>query len=265
MSKRTDMSLSALPGFEDTITPCRPGEADLSDEKRYTGEVLFREHPDVFKAVAAAFFIDGLSIRATAARYRVSVNSVRAIRDMALESWPTDAGRAALFIKSKADRLRGIVRTRALEVLYDRLADPKTAKNISVDALLRIVETDSHAGEESKNTIPASAEIINIDEFDDVVNGLEREKNSAPPDGPEVTGENVEKCSTSNTQNDVSSFELSNADAENKGVSKSVCNSLCNSHESGSNESRLDDADLTPPSSTGGGGDPRGQRAGESK
>lgn len=214
MSKRKDESLTALPGFEDTITPRRPGEADLSDEKRYTGEVLYREHPGVFKAVAAAFFIDGLSIRATAARYRVSVNTVRAIRDMALESAATDAERAVFFIKAKADRLKGIVRTRALEVIYDRLSDPKTAAEVSVDTLMKIAEIGQNDGEDKKSPGPASAEVIDVDEFDDVMNGLEREKNSARTDGEESAGGNGEnegaECSTDNTSKGSSSFELSN-------------------------------------------------------
>lgn len=213
MSKRKDESLIALPGFEDTITPRRPGEADLSDEKRYTGEVLYREHPGVFKAVAAAFFIDGLSIRATAARYRVSVNTVRAIRDMALESAATDAERAVLFIKAKADRLKGIVRTRALEVIYDRLSDPKTAAKVSVDTLMKIAEISQNDGDAKKSTVPASAEVIDVDEFDDVMNGLEREKISARTDGEESAGGNGEnegaECSTDNTSKGSSSFELS--------------------------------------------------------
>ena len=213
MSRHDDKSLTALPGFEDTIKPCRPGEADLSDEKRYTGEVLYREHPNVFKAVAAAFFIDGLSIRATAARYRVSVNTVRAIRDMALESATTDAQRAALFIKAKADRLKGIVRTRALEVIYDRLSDPTTAAEVSVDTLMKIAEIGQNDGDAKKPAIPASAEIINVDEFDDVVNGLEREKNSARTDGEESAGGNGgndgAECSTGNTSNGPCSFGLS--------------------------------------------------------
>ena len=216
MSKRKDESLTALPGFEDTITPRRPGEADLSDEKRYTGEVLYREHPGVFKAVAAAFFIDGLSIRATAARYRVSVNTVRAIRDMALESASTDAGRAVLFIKAKADRLKGIVRTRALEVIYDRLTDPEKAAEVSVDTLMKIAEIGQNNEDGKKTTVPASAEVIDVDEFDDVMNGLEREKISARTDGEESAGGNGEsagkdgaECSTDNTSDGPSSFELS--------------------------------------------------------
>lgn len=216
MSKRKDKSLTALPGFEDTITPCRPGDADLSDEKRYTGEVLYREHPDVFKAVAAAFFIDGLSVRATAARYRVSVNTVRAIRDMALESASTDARRAALFVKAKADRLKGIVRTRALEVIYDRLSDPKKAAEVSVDTLMKIAEIGQNDGEDKKTSVPASAEVIDVDEFDDVMNGLDAGKNSARTDGEESAGGNGEsagkdgaECSTDNTSDGPSSFELS--------------------------------------------------------
>lgn len=220
MSRPKDIALTALPGFEDTITPCRPCEADLSDAKRYTGEVLFREHPDVFKAVAASFFIDGLSVRATAARYRVSVNTVRAIRDMALGSASSDAERAVLFIKSKADRLKGIISNRALEVIYDRLENPETAAEVSVDTLLRIAELNSQSSEE-KSSIPASAEIIDLDEFDDMVNGLVGEKNSAAPaaaesagEKGESAGEKGEECSTGNSSNGVGSFRLSDTTPE---------------------------------------------------
>lgn len=216
MSKSKDMSLTALPGFEDTITPRRPGDVDLSDEKRYTGEVLYREHPGVFKAVAAAFFIDGLSIRATAARFRVSVNTVRAIRDMALESASTDARRAVLFIKAKADRLKGIVRTRALEVIYDRLSNPEAAADIPVDTLMRIAELNQGADDGKKSTVSAASEVIDVDEFDDVLNGLEREKNSARTDGEGLASEgagNARECSTGNSSDEMRSFALSNTDA----------------------------------------------------
>ena len=171
---KRDKSPTALPGFEDTIVPARPGELDMTDEKAFTGEVLFKRHPDVFKAVAAAFFIDGLSIRAVAARFRVSVNTVRTIRDMALESKNTDAGRAAFFIKSKADRLHGIIRLRSLEAIYDRLSDPKKAAEIPIDTLVKVASIAP--GEDGRKDIPASSEVIDIDEFDVVIDGLDREK-----------------------------------------------------------------------------------------
>ncbi len=215
------MSLTALPGFEDTITPRRPGDVDLSDEKRYTGEVLYREHPDVFKAVAAAFFMDRLSIRATAARFRVSVNTVRAIRDMALESASTDAQRAVLFIKAKADRLKGIVRTRALEVIYDRLSNPKSAANIPVDTLMRIAELSQNADDGKKSTVPAADEVIDVDEFDDIMDGLEREKNFARTDGEGLASEgagNARECSTGNSSDEMRSFALSNTTLNIKGL-----------------------------------------------
>lgn len=270
MSKRNDRTLDALPGFEDTITPCRPGDADLSDEKRYTGEVLFRDHPNVFKAVAASFFIDGLSVRATAARYRVSVNTVRAIRDMALESASTEAGRAALFIKSKADRLRGIVHTRALEVIYDRLSDPKTAAEIPVDTLMSIAKMSVEDDNGKKTSIvPASAEVIDIDEFDDVMNGLDREKKSARTDGEELAGNDGvntgSECSTGNSSDAVCSLALSNATLKNGIENDSLCNSLSNGAENVSPVSPASTdspADVLKDPCHGGGGDPGVGRAG---
>jgi len=256
MSKRlsSDRSPNPLPGFEFTLSPSRPGDVDLSDERRFTGEVLFRDHPDVFKAVAAAFFIDGLSVRGTAARYRVSVNTVRAIRDMALESASSDAGRAAFFIKSKADRLHGIIRNRALEVIYDRLSDPSQSKDISVDTLMKLAEIEQ---KDSHTAVTSKDEIIDVDEFDDILNGLDGEKKSPREDGADSdvgdvgsdagrddsdvgdvdsdrsvggSGADLDEpgCSTESTSTDVRSFGLSGYDQCLQGVRDDLCNSLCN-------------------------------------
>lgn len=186
---------STLPGFDFVETPARPGEGDFSDDAKYTGEVLFVRHPDVFKAVAAAFFIDGLSIRAVAARYKVSVNTVRAIRDMAIDSATTNAGRVAFFIKSKADQLQRTIRTRSLEVIYDRLVDPKKSQEIPIDTLMQLAKLN----DESKSTTsPTPGEIIDVDSFDEVINGLNAEKISAQGDGAEKVGAESGKCSTAN-------------------------------------------------------------------
>ena len=192
---KVDRSPDALPGFEFVVPPARPGEQDMSDESRYTGEVLFRDHPDVFKAVAAAFFVDGLSIRATAARYRVSVNTVRAIRDMAIADARTDAARAAFFIKSKAEKLHGIIRTRSLEAIYDRLSNPKKVDDIPIDTLMKLADILT-SGEQSERrpSMPAASEIIDVEEFEDVMNGLEAGKKSARGEGREIPLE----CSTEN-------------------------------------------------------------------
>lgn len=251
-SKR-DMSPTALPGFEDTIVPARPGEQDMTDEKAYTGEVLFKRHPDVFRAVAAAFFIDGLSIRAVAARFRVSVNTVRTIRDMALESrHNTDAERAALFIKSKADKLHGIIQLRSLEAIYDRLSDPKKAAEVPIDTLVKLA---SITPDDKRKDIPASGEVIDIDEFDDVINGLDREKKSARGEADEMP----ENCSTANENILSRSVELNNVPQENKGNNETLCNSLCNGAEIGAPE-----ADMPPktPVPRGGGGTPGAARDG---
>ena len=244
MSRRKDNSLDVLPGFEGTVIPCRPGEQDFSDEQRFTGEVLFRDHPGVFRAVAAAFFMDGLSIRACAARHRVSVNTVRAIRDMALESATTEAGRAAFFIKSKADRLKGLIHTRALEAIYDRLTNHATVSAIPVDTLIRIVEMHgSDTQTTSKQGSAGSGEVIDVEEFDDVLNGLDGEKNSAqvqPNETPaENPGENTENPAAesgceSSTENDLvpnHSLEESNNTQCLRASNKTLCNTLCKGGE----------------------------------
>ena len=262
MPKRVDNTANVLPGFEGLVPQKgRAGELDLSDESRYTGEVLYRDHPDVFKAVAAAIFIDGLSQRMAAARFRVSVNTVRAIRDMALTCAASDAGRAALFIKQKADRLRGIVRNRALEVILDRLSDPKEAKEISVDTLLRLVDVEQEHSEKSNNPSNNpkgdSGEIIDIDEFDSVLYGLDEEKKNAREDGPgrqedggDKDGAEVEKngadggndtsandCSTGNN-----SFQQSNGNQYLQGENQTLCNSLCKTDPNPAPQDVLDES-----------------------
>ena len=210
-----------LPGFEFVMDSSRPGERDLSDGTVYTGEVLFRRHPDVFKAVAVAFFIDGLSIRAVAARFRVSVNTVRAIRDMVLEDANTDAKRAAFFIKSKADKLRGLIRTRSLEVIYDRLSDPKSAADIPLDTLIELCQRIDLGDHQKDHN---NAEIIDAEEFDDILNGLEGEEKNARDESAEFS-EDRSKNAADNVQNSV---EQSDGSAENKGRNEILCNPACN-------------------------------------
>lgn len=256
MSKRRDNDTGVLPGLENMVPQQgRPGELDLSDARRYTGEVLYRDHPDVFKAVAAALFIDGLSQRMVAARYRVSVNTVRAIRDMALDCAATDAGRAAFFIKQKADQLRGIVRTRALEVILDRLSNPQEVEKIDVDTLLKLANLEQEHPEKTDNQKSALGDVIDVDEFDSVLNGLDAGKKSAPEDVPGLgaaDGESddveegvadVEKgCSTGNN-----SVQQSNENQYLQGENTTLCNSSCKTDSlpaandgSGSDGSRAD-------------------------
>lgn len=264
-------SSTPLPGFEFTVTPARPGEMDMSDAKRYTGEIVFRDHPDVFRAVAAALFMDGLSVRSTAARYRVSVNTVRAIRDMAIEGATSDAGRAAFFIRSKADRLQGIIRTRALEVLYDRLTDPAQASEIPVDTLMRMAELGVPADGGSKTpAAPGHEDVIDVDCFDDLINGLDAtEKNSrgqsddADQDPADEGAAGAEKCSTANTETPYCSFGLSDNNQCLQGFRDSACKTLCNSPESSADLPSVEPPPLAAEKGLpGGGGAPGGARAG---
>lgn len=290
MSRRKDNSLDVLPGFEGTVVSCRPGEQDLSDEQRFTGEVLFRDHPNVFKAVAAAFFMDGLSIRACAARFRVSVNTVRAIRDMALESTSSEAGRAAFFIKSKAERLKGLIHTRALEAIYDRLTSHASVSAIPIDTLIQIAEKyASERPETNKPSANDSGEVINIDEFEDVLNGLDGEKNSAQAEPDEKPGERAEdlgesaenlgsgngcESSTENDSEVICSFQQSDNNQHMQALNETLCNSLSNECENevraaqssapsdGSSASCREPTALKGPLPTGAGGTPGACAAG---
>ena len=190
----------ALPGMEALVesTHGRPGDQDLSDAKRYTGEVLYRDHPDVFRAVAAAFFIDKLPVRTIAARYKVSVNTIRAIRDMALESPATDAARAAFFAKSQAEKLQGMIRTRALEAILDRLTDPEEVKKLGVDTLTELAKFGVQEQQGKARPYSTEPEVIDVDAFDAVMNGLQAEKKSAREDGSQTGVENGADCSTPN-------------------------------------------------------------------
>ena len=191
--------------------------------------------------------MDGLSIRACAARHRVSVNTVRAIRDMALESATTEAGRAAFFIKSKADRLKGLIHTRALEAIYDRLTNHATVSAIPVDTLIRIVEMHgSDTQTTSKQGSAGSGEVIDVEEFDDVLNGLDGEINSAQVEPNETPGEmtedpgesaenhGAESGYESSTENDLApnhSLEESNNTQCLRDSNETLCNTLCKGGE----------------------------------
>ena len=102
MAKRKSQSADvALPGLESVVMPLdvRPASKDMSDAKTFTAAVLFRDHPRVFRSACELLFRNGLSARSVAAALYLSVNTVRAIRDMVLASdgRTVDAAAAAFF------------------------------------------------------------------------------------------------------------------------------------------------------------------------
>jgi hypothetical protein len=201
------MAEIALPGLEDVLVPLnsRPGDRDMTDEKIFTAAVLFRDHPNVFRSACQLLFKYGLSERAVASALMLSHNTVRAIRDMVVQSQgvTTDAAAAAFFIKSRAANSRRIIQLRALEALADRLSDEKSIEDISIGQLLGIVDAvdkiDGKTEPQNKN-LKVSDDIIDVDVFDAVLDGLNEEKKSAREDVGESSADReegaVDSCST---------------------------------------------------------------------
>ncbi|MBR2921508.1 MAG: hypothetical protein IKC27_09170 [Kiritimatiellae bacterium] len=203
----------ALPGLEALLEPvnARPGDVDMTDGKKYTAELIFKNHPNVFKSAARLLFVNGLSERSVAAALMLSVNTVRAIRNMAIESnGRGDSAAAAFFIKSKAASARKLLQLRALEALQDRLENEKELKEIGINSLLCVIQTvDTLDGEKKDSKISAAGnepEVIDVEIFDSVLNGLsEGEKPRARgsvADGREDrgpgAGSDAPGCSTEN-------------------------------------------------------------------
>lgn len=166
---------NALPGLEALLEPqnARPGDVDMSDGKVYTAEKLFKQHPLVFKSAARLLFREMLSERSVAAALMLSVNTVRAIRDMVVAGQgPSDAAAAAFFIKSKASSSRKLLQLRALEAIHDRIENDELSQ-ISIESLLNVVKAvdtlEAPAVSTEKKT---GDDIIDVEAFDEVLNGL---------------------------------------------------------------------------------------------
>ena len=193
----------ALPGLESMIQPlnARPGDVDMTDGKVFTAEVLFRDHPNVFKSACQLLFKHRLSDRSVASALMLSHHTVRAIRDMVVQSQgsASDAAAAAFFIKSRVANSRRVVELRALEALSDRLANG-SADDLSTDELLRIVAAVNKIDEDSssvgKSSQFSSTDIIDVDVFDAALDGLNGAEKSAREDGPADVEKPGDHCST---------------------------------------------------------------------
>ncbi len=199
----------ALPGLETAIEPlaARPGDIDMTDASRYTATVLFNKHRRVFDAVCKALFNGGLSDRMTASILSVSVNTVRAIRDMVLasikETNASPAAARAFFYKTKSRHAKRVIQLKALEEVSDRMENPDYLKSLSISELLSIsdrVDTLNEDSSEAKESKSSKDIVVEITEFEDVVNGLTSEKKSAG----EEPGENETTACESEKSNEES-------------------------------------------------------------
>lgn len=266
MAAKQSQSSVALPGLESVVMPLdvRPADADMSDAKTFTAAVLFRDHPRVFRSACELLFRNGLSVRSVSAALYLSVNTVRAIRDMVLASdgRTVDAAAAAFFVKSRVSQARRIVQLRALEAVEDKLNDIDELKKTSIDTLISAVKSieEIEKAEESKKPEKINDEIIDVDvdAFDSVLDGLNSEKKCAREDGLESSEDGADSvadaaetipggccqdelygdfdvdkasvgCSTSDKISGGVSSQLSVDAACLRGFPAPLCNSLCNS------------------------------------
>ena len=203
----------ALPGFEGLVLPDtdRAGSQDFTDAKKYTGLTIRRDYPQTFDSVVRALFYYKLPIRACADLFRMNSQCVGAIRDMVIAEAATDE-RAAFLINSRQKSQRDLVITRLVETIAEKLEDPETVKRMGIDELTLILNRLESAkparngtDEPSKSPKLRKGEVIDVDKFDVIMDGLNQEKKSAERSGAEAAlednpgaGETHSGCSTAN-------------------------------------------------------------------
>ena len=189
----TDDLTDALPGME-SIVPVSD-DVDMSDAKRFTAEVLLRDHPEKFRRICIDLFQAGESDAMVSMKERVSRNTIKAIRDSVLMGGndKTKIAAAAFFIKTRASNSRRLLQFRAIEALRERLENKGTLDDLTVEQLMRIADfcDEKEQGNDgsktsSKSTSADVIDVENVDTFDAVINGLDGEKKRAQDDAEKV-------------------------------------------------------------------------------
>ena len=198
-----------LPGFADfvgKVVADRGGAVDLTDEKKYTAEVVLRDYPGTYRSVVRALFYYRLPTRTVRDLFRMSGATVQAIRNQVLAAG-ANGGAASFFTKARAQSQRDIVLCQLLDVIEERLHDPGKLAALSITELAELLSrlerakpasngTESTASNDEKKDIT----IVEADQFDAVLDGLEDEKKFARRIGVEQGGADgaigAEICST---------------------------------------------------------------------
>ena len=189
----TDDLTDALPGME-SIVPVSD-DVDMSDAKRFTAEVLLRDHPEKFRRICIDLFQAGESDAMVSMKEKVSRNTIKAIRDSVLMGGndKTKIAAAAFFIKTRASNSRRLLQFRAIEALRERLEDKGTLDDLSVEQLMRIADfcdekdqTTDNSKSSGKRPAYDVIDVESVDTFDAVINGLDGEKKRARDDVSKV-------------------------------------------------------------------------------
>ena len=209
MSEATNEQDDMLPGFAEfvgKVVTDRAGAVDLTNEKKYTAEVVMRDYPGTYKSVVRALFYYRLPTRTVRDLFRMSGATVAAIRNQVLAA-SANGGAALFFTKARAQSQRDIVLCQLLDVIEERLNDPEMLKKLSITELTGLLLRLEHAKPASNGTDSKNEKNITIfepDQFDAVLDGLEDEKNFARQVGGDSAIENggpggadsAAKCST---------------------------------------------------------------------
>lgn len=173
-----------LPGFAEfvgKVVTDRAGAVDLTDETKYTAEVVMRDYPGTYKSVVRALFYYRLPTRTVRDLFRMSGATVAAIRNQVLAA-SANGGAASFFTKARAQSQRDIVLCQLLDAIEERLHDPKKLEKLSITELTGLLLRLEHAKPASNGTEPKGEKDITIvepDQFDAVLDGLEDEKKFA--------------------------------------------------------------------------------------
>ena len=198
-----------LPGFAEfvgKVVTDRAGAVDLTNEKKYTAEVVMRDYPGTYKSVVRALFYYRLPTRTVRDLFRMSGATVAAIRNQVLAA-SANGGAASFFTKARSQSQRDIVLCQLLDAIEERLHDPKKLEKLSITELTGLLLRLEHAKPASNGTEPKDEKDITIvepDQFDAVLDGLEDEKKFARQvgvgsdmeNGGSGGGEGAAECST---------------------------------------------------------------------
>lgn len=207
-----------LPGFAEfvgKVVTDRAGAVDLTDEKKYTAEVVMRDYPGTYKSVVRALFYYRLPTRTVRDLFRMSGATVAAIRNQVLAA-SANGGAASFFTKARAQSQRDIVLCQLLDAIEERLHDPKKLEKLSITELTGLLLRLEHAKPASNGTEPKGEKDITIvepDQFDAILDGLKEEKKSARrlgvdstgSDGGSVVADGAADCSTGSAKSGVCS------------------------------------------------------------
>lgn len=216
MSEATNEQDGMLPGFAEfvgKVVTDRAGADDLTNEKKYTAEVVMRDYPGTYKSVVRALFYYRLPTRTVRDLFRMSGATVAAIRDQVLAA-SANGGAASFFTKARAQSQRDIVLCQLLDAIEERLHDPKKLEKLSITELTGLLLRLEHAKPASNSTEPKGEKDITIvepDQFDVILDGLKDEKKSARQIGVDSHGSNggsggengAADCSTGSGNNGV--------------------------------------------------------------